>query len=139
MPKRVNVFEQIKSVKQILQPIAPNGDSLTVRGLVLRCVKYRNGQVKKLDAEAAKAYDLLLKNNLLPKGVYEWLLLENIPSHIKQKLVEHKITQREAHEQYTQWKRMMNTRSGKEIMDEMRNVVRRLKWKSQEEYSPAQY
>jgi uncharacterized coiled-coil DUF342 family protein len=72
----------------------------------------------------------------MPKGLYEWLLLENVPQHIKQKLLEHKITILEAHRQYVQWKRMSSTRAGTEIMDEMKNVIRRLRWKSQEESLP---
>ncbi len=139
MPKRINVFEQIKSIKEILRPVAPDGNSLTLRGLVLRCVKYRNRQVKQLDTTAAKTYDLLLQHKLKPKGVYEWLLLEKVPSHLRQKLTEHKITLNEARRQYVQWKRMSSTRSGKEIMNEMKNVIRRLRWKSQEESLQVQY
>jgi len=126
------VFEQIESVKRILEPAVPDGDSSRICGLTLRCVRYKLGQVKKLNSVEAKTYDLLLKNKLNPKTVYEWFLVENAPPYIKEKLSQGKMGLRTARAQYVQWKRMSNTRSGKEIMDEMKNIVRRLRWKSQE-------
>jgi len=128
--KRFNVFEQIESVKQILAPVSV--DSFALRGLVLRCVKYKIRQITKLGDVEAKTYDLLLKNNLNPKTVYEWLLLEDVPAHIKEKLVQKKINFLDARRQYVQWKRFSDTRAGTELMEEMRNVIRRLQWKSQE-------
>jgi hypothetical protein len=131
--KHFNVFEQIKSVKEILLPIVPDGDSFRLRGLVLRCAKYRIGKVKKLNSDEAKTYDLLLKNKLHPKTVYEWLLLEAVPQHIKEKIVQRKLSLNDARRQYVQWKRLNGTRAGQALMEEILNVIRRLKWKSQEE------
>lgn len=133
MPKRVNVFEQIKSAKEILLPVVADGDSFRLRGLVLRCVKYRLGKVKKLNREEAQTYDLLLKNKLCPKTVYEWLLLEDVPQHIKEKIVQRKLSLNAARMQYVQWKRLNGTRAGKALMEDILSVIRRLKWKSQEE------
>jgi len=128
--KRFNVFEQIKSIKELLAPISQ--DKFTIRALVMRCVKYRVGQVKKLNAAEAKTYDLLLKNSLYPKTVYRYLLLEDAPPHIREKLEQKKICMETAREQYIQWKRFSGTRAGNELMDEMKNIIRRVRWKSQE-------
>jgi hypothetical protein len=128
-----DLFEQIESTKRILLPVVADKDSFKVRGLVLRCVKYKAGLIKKLNSTEATAYDLLQKNKLRPKTVYEWLLLEDVPPHIKEKLVQHKIGIRTARHQYVQWKRMSGTRAGIEVMEEIRNVIGRLKWKSQED------
>lgn len=127
-----NVFERIKSVKAILVSVVPDGDSFRVRGLVLRCAKYKVGLIKHLNSTERKVYDLLLKHQYNPKIVYEWLLLEDVPQHIREKLVQNKISLLHARQQYVQWKRMSGTRLGKELMEEIQNVVRRLRWKSQE-------
>jgi len=37
--KNFNVFQQIESVKQILEPIVPDRDSFRLRGLVMRCME----------------------------------------------------------------------------------------------------
>jgi hypothetical protein len=134
---RFNVFERVKSIKEILAPLVPDGDSFRVRGLVMRCAKYRVGLVKALNATERKAYDLLLKHGYNPKTIYEWLLLEDAPEHIREKLIQNRISLRRAQEQYVQWKRMSGTRSGKELMEEIRSVIGRLRWKSQEELTTA--
>ncbi len=136
MPKgpkfQFNVFERIESVKRILEPVVPDRNSFKLRGLVLRCTKYRVKLIKGLSEIERKTYDLLLKHKLNPKTVYEWLLLEDVPHNIKEKLVKNTISFEDARHQYVQWKRMSGTRAGAEIMDEMRNIIRRIRWKSQE-------
>lgn len=127
-----NVFERIKSVKEILAVVVPDKDSFRVRGLVMRCAKYQVGLIKVLSVEQRKAYDLLLKHRYSPKTVYEWLLLEDVPEHIHQKLVQNLISLSNARKQFVQWKRLSGTRAGQEIMSDIRSDVRRLRWKSQE-------
>ena len=133
---RFNVFERINSVKEILAPVVPDRDGYTLRGLVLRCVKYRVGHIKRLNSKEAKAYDLLLQHKLVPKTVYEWLLLEDLPQHLKEKLAHNKISLDNARMQFVQWKRLSGTRAGQDIMEEMRNIIGRLRWKSHEGLPP---
>jgi hypothetical protein len=133
-----NVFERIKSIQELLAPLVPDGDAFRVRGLVMRCAKYRVGLIKTLDSTERKAYDLLLKHGYNPKTAYEWVLLEDVPQHIREKLVQNKVSFVRARQQYVQWKRMTGTRSGAEIMEEVRSVIGRMRWKSQEDLSMAQ-
>jgi len=128
-----NVFKEIESVKRLVAPLGLNKDSEKLRGIILRCRKYRVGQVKKLDEVEAQVYEIFLKNNLHPKTVYEWMLLEDVPPHIKEKLEKNKIGKEAARRQYVQWKKHNGTRLANELMEEMKNVIGRLKWKSQEE------
>ncbi len=128
-----NVFERIESIKDILEPIVQDRDRRRTRALVLRCAKYQVKQINTLTETETKIYDILLKHKYTPKRVYEWLLLEDVPKHIKEKVALNKISLVEAGQQYVQWKRMTGTQAGKTIMDEMRNIIRRLRWKSQEE------
>ena len=76
--------------------------------------------------------DILLKNKLRPKTAYEWLLIEEAPPHIRDKIIQHKINLREGRRQFVLWKRNMNTRAGKELMEELKTIVGGLRWKSQE-------
>lgn len=128
-----NVFKEIESVKRLAAPLGLNKDSEKLRGLLLRCRKYRVGQVKKLDEVEAQLYEILLKNKLHPKTVYEWMLLEDVPPHIKDKLQKNKISKEAARQEYVQWKKHNGTRLANELMAEIKNVIGRLKWKSQEE------
>jgi hypothetical protein len=134
---RFNVFERIKSIKEILAPVVPDGDAFRVRGVVMRCAKYQAGLIKTLDSTERKAYNLLLRHGHKPKKVYGWLLLEDVPPHIREKLVQNRISLRQAREQYVRWKRLDGTRTGTELMEEIRNVIGRLRWKSQEELTTA--
>lgn len=127
------VFEQIEYAKRILAPVVPDGDGFRLRGLVSRCVKFRKKQIKTLTSEQTAVYDLLLKNGLNPQRVYEWLLLENVPAHIKEKLVQRKLSMKDARAEFIKWKRYSDTRAGNEVMEEIKNIVRRLKWRSQED------
>ena len=128
-----NVFERIESIKRILEPVVPDKDSFKVRGVVMRCAKYRVGLIKSLNNTERRAYDLLLKHKYNPKTIYEWLLLEDTPPHIKEKLVQNRISLLDARQQYVQWKRMHGTRAGTHLIEEIRNTIRRLRWKSQED------
>jgi len=131
-----NVFERIESIKDILLPIIPDRDSFKLRGILMRCSKYQVKLIPRLDDTEAKAYDLLMQHKMKPKTVYEWFLLENVPSHIKEKLVQRKISMLNARIQYVGWKRMSGTRAGKDIMEEMQRIIGGVRWKSQEDTRP---
>ncbi len=130
---RFNVFEKIEFIKNILQPIVPDKNSFRIKGLVLQCRQFRIGRIKKLTADESKTLELLLKHNLNPRTAYKWLCLEDVPPQIKEKLLHNKISFADAASQSHKLKRMMGTRSGNDIMNDMREVIGRLKWKSQED------
>ena len=98
----------------------------------MRCVKYRARLINKLNQDESRAYELLLKNKLNPKTVYTWLLLEDSPPELRQKLEQNKISIIDARHEYVRWKRQSGTNSAQELMEEMRTVIGRLKWKSHE-------
>ena len=85
--RRVDVFKRIESVKKILEPVSLKMDKKQIRGLVMRCAKSQTKLIKKLNKTESKVYDLLLKHNIKPKTAYQYLLLEDVPPHIKDKLV----------------------------------------------------
>jgi hypothetical protein len=132
-----NVFERIKSIKEILAPVVPEGDRFRIRGAVMRCARYQVGLIKTLTGTERRVYDLLLKHGHKPKRVYEWLLLEDVPEHLREKLVQNRINLKEARRQFVQWKRMSSTRAGVELMEEIRSVIGRMRWKSQEDITTA--
>ena len=132
-----NVFERIESVKEILMPVCPDKNSFQIRALVMRCVKFRVGQAKKLTKAESMTYDLLLKHKIAPKTAYMWMLLEQCPPELRAKLEANAITLIDAHRQLVQWKRLSGSQSGQDIMDEMRIIIRRLQWRSQENINSA--
>jgi len=133
-----NVFERIESVKRIMQPFVPDGNSVKIRGLVMRCVKYRAKLVDKLSPTEAKVYDLLLSRKLNPKTVYTWLLLEDVPPEMRLRLEQNKLSITKARDEFVKWKRMASYSSSSELMRDIREVIGKLRWKSQEN-TPAQY
>ncbi len=127
------VFEKIKSVNDLLKDIVNIENRFYLRGIILRGVSYNVGRVKVLREKEAEVYDILLKNGYKPERVYKWLLLERAPNHIKEKLMRGEIGLEHAIKLSYQWRRMADSYSGKEIMEEMQRVIGGLRWKSQEE------
>ena len=130
MPRKpFNVFAKLDEIKQVLQPLIKDKTDQQVKVLLCQCVHYRIGRKNKLEEEERQLYDLLLKNNLAPKTVYQnWLLLE-APEHIQRQLREGKVSVEEARSRSYAYKRMISTTKGKEIIEEILSVIRSLEWK----------
>ncbi len=126
-----NVFEQIKSVRALLEPVL--GKDCTVIGSLLRIAKFRLGRIDSLSPIEQRAFDLLLKNNYNPKTVYEWFLLENVPDNLRQQLIANRISIRSARYEYVKWKRMSHATAGDSLKEDIRKVVGCLRWESQEQ------
>jgi hypothetical protein len=130
--KKMNVFERIEYIRDILRPVTKDISDKEVTGLVLQIQSYREGKRKELNQTHRAIYDLLLKHELTPKTVYVWMLLEKAPSHVKDKLRAQKISIRDASKMSYSWRRMVTTRAGKDIMANMQAVIGGLKWRGQE-------
>ncbi|MBN1544321.1 hypothetical protein JW898_02560 [Candidatus Woesearchaeota archaeon] len=130
--KKMNVFERIEAIRQILKPVTKDTPDKELVGLVLQVQSFREGKHKELNETQRAIYDLLMKHELSPKTVYCWLLLERAPSHVKEKLKARKVSIKDGMTMSYEWRRMMNTKAGKDIMAEMMAVIGGLKWRGQE-------
>ncbi|MFC1741615.1 hypothetical protein ACFL3V_03715 [Nanoarchaeota archaeon] len=130
--KKMTVFERIEAIRSILKPVTADMSDTEVTGLVLQVQSYKEGKKKELNQTHRAIYDLLLKHDVSPKSVYVWMLLERAPSHVKEKLRAKKISIKDASTMSYNWRRMVSTRAGKDIMANMRAVIGGLKWRGQE-------
>ena len=132
-PRKWDVFQRIEYVKQILKDIEDIKDSTTIKGCTLHIWHYKLNRRDSLSNLERLVYEVLLKHDLHAKTVYEWFLLEDLPPHIKEKLISGKISMKDASKMNNSWKRMISTRAGKEIINEIRLTIGGLKWKGQED------
>lgn len=125
-----NVFAKIASVKEKLLPAIEGLTDKQVRSILCHCWYYKYGRKKKeLIAKEKEVYDLLLEHKISPKTAYEWFRLIDAPDHIKQKIVKCEISFNDASSRMNSWRRMISTKNGKEIMEDMKNVIGGLQWK----------
>ncbi len=127
--KRTNVFEKIESSKEILKPVIEGKTDREIKRFLCHCVYYQMGRKKDITGEEREIYDFILKSNLKPKTLYKYFLILDYPEHVRNQLRECKMSLDEARSKSFAYKRMINTKNGKEIMAEMLAVIRRLEWK----------
>lgn len=127
--KPEDVFEKIESAKKILRTVYADKSDRDFKRILCHCVYHKQGRKSELLGEEREFYDFLMKNKLNPKTLYEYFLFYDAPDHIKAQLREGKISLREAQSRSFAYKRMITTRNGKDIMQDILNVIRRLEWK----------
>ncbi len=127
-----DVFERIQAIRELLKPVLSDKEMQRLSGLVLRLQHFRVGRVKELSVSERQAFDLLLKHGFNPKTVYEWLMLECVPSHIKKQMLDFSISLRDARYEFVKWKRMSFKCEGGQLMERMKSVIGGLQWESQE-------
>jgi len=130
--KSLDIFTKLEFVKDL---ITKNTGKLTDKELqiiVCHCWYYKSGRYKKLTPKEHEILDTLLKNNLSPKTIYQWFLLNEAPEHIKKKVKERKIGYNKAISENAKWKKITSRQGTTQLIEEIRQVIGSLKWKSQE-------
>ncbi len=131
--QKMHVLERVKYVKEILKPATEGLSDRDIRGIVLQITHYYNCRRKTLGPVHRIVNDTLLKHSLTAKTVYSWFLLDLAPPHIKDKLKAGKVSLKDASVMSAAWKKNVSTKSGKDIMAQMRAVIGGLQWRGQEE------
>ena len=124
-----DVFEKIESVKEKLKSVTEGLSNKEIQSILGHCVWFRRGRRKELNDKEREVNDLLLKHDIIPKSAYDLFLLNKAPAHIRKKIKERKLSYSMACRKTVQWRKMISTRAGKEIMDDMRKVIGGLQWK----------
>lgn len=127
--KRDTVFEKIEKYRILLKPIIDGRSDKEFKRILCHCLYFQTGRRKTLSVQDREIYDFLLQKHLNAKTLYcYWICLE-YPEHIKKQLRDKQIGVQEASSKAFAYDRMISTKNGKEIMDDIRSVIRRLEWR----------
>lgn len=138
--KKINLFDKINSIKQDIKQIIPEleEDKLLAMFSHIRLFQYgklhygrRNNpenlkNKRELTANEKIIYDYMLKNNLNPSTTYRWFVACRVPSDIKEKLEQGKISYRKAVMIADNRKKSRLSNTGLLMIEEINNVVRSL-------------
>lgn len=130
--KSLDIFTKIERVKIVLAPTISGMSDKEVQAALCHCLYYKIGRRKELTSKERELFDLLVKNGFSPKTLYHWFCLHVAPEHIKQKVRERKMGLREAISQSNAWRKLKTQRGSLRLMEEIREIVGGLTWKSQE-------
>lgn len=128
MGKITNVFERIEEFKNILKPLTVGKTDQEIKLMLCHCKHYNLGLRKELTKEEYVLNDFILKKGLNAKTIYENFVFIDYPKSIKNLLAERKISIKEAQSRFMAIKKLVNVRDGKDLMEEIRHVMRRLEW-----------
>jgi hypothetical protein len=137
--KPQNVFPKIVSLKEKLLPAVEGLSDTQIRSIICHCAYYKCGRKKELSEKEREVYDLLLRHKISPKTAYEWFRLMDVPDHIRQKIMRCEISMTEASARSYAWKRMITTRAGKQMMEDIRKIIGGLQWKNRNHTINSQY
>ena len=128
--KPQNVFTKIHSVKEKLLPATQGLNDKQIRSILAHCWYYKAKRRKDITQKEREVNDLLLSHGISSKTAYEWFRMIDAPDHIKQKLSKGEISFAEASSKKYLWNRMVSRRTGKEIMQQIKDVIGGLEWKN---------
>ncbi len=128
----LDIFTKIEKVKIVLSPVISGMTDKEVQAMLCHCWHYKLERKKDLTPQEHELFDLLLKNGLSSKTIYHWFCLNVAPDHIKQKIRERKISVVDAISQSNAWRKLKTQRGSVRLMEDIREVIGGLTWKSQE-------
>lgn len=135
--KKINIFDRVNQIKKDIKVLLPEIDDDKLIGMFSHMRRYYEGKLhfgrrtnpenweKKKDlTEAEKLiYDYLLKNKLNPSTTYRWMLTCRVPSDIKSKLMEGRLSYKKALWIASNRKRTRESNTGLLMMEEINNIV----------------
>ncbi|MBI5066134.1 hypothetical protein HZA97_07910 [Candidatus Woesearchaeota archaeon] len=128
MVKQTNVFEKIEQFKNVLKPLTVGKTDQDIKLMLCHCKHYNLSLRKSLTTEEYALNDFLMKKGLNAKTIYENFVFIDYPQSIKNLLAERKISIKEAQSRFMAIKKLVNVRDGKDLMTEIKSVIRRLEW-----------
>lgn len=136
---KVNIFDRINSMKKELKELLPEieEDKFIIMASHVRNFSYNNlhygrnkpenkKRIRELTANERILYDYYIRNKLNPSTAYRWFLACRIPSDIKEKLSQGKISFKKAFEIADNRKKSKLSNTGLLMIEEINNIVRSL-------------
>jgi len=149
--RKRSIFDKVAEIKKEFKVIIPEIKEDELIGMMSRCRNYYHkvleyGRRKRKDAKDKEAnvkiknrarkltineqiiYDYMLKNNLNPSTTYRWFIATRLPSDLKEELEKGIIGQKLAMQLSANRRRTKNSSIGLAMMEDIRNIVKRLEW-----------
>ncbi len=123
-----SVFEKIDKYRKVLQPVVRGRTDREIKIMLSHCKYYRRGRLKTLTKEEMLLNDFLLKKDLNPKTLYELFVFADYPENLKTLLQENKISMREAQGRCVRQRRLLDSTTAVELMEEMKTIIGGLEW-----------
>lgn len=125
---KMTVFHKLQEIKELVKKNLDLPEE-ALKPMVQRLANrwhYKKDRKKgdKLTKEEAMLYELLIMNSYNPSTIYRWLLLEETPTEIREKLRDKNISQRQASKCKMEFRNMLNT-TEQDLMEEIKDCVKR--------------
>ena len=138
--KKVNIFDKVNKIKKDIKVLLPEIEEDRLIAMFSHMRRYYEGKLhygrrsnpenwtkKKELTEAERIlYDYLLKKKLNPSTTYRWMLTCRVPSDIKDKLRQGRLSYKKALQIASNRKRVRESNQGLLMMEEVNNIVRSL-------------
>lgn len=138
--KKIPIFDRINLIKKELKELIPEIEEEKFLSMLSHIRNFFYGKLhygrreksenlarkRELTANEQIILDYLLKNNLNPSTTYRWFVACRLPSDLKDKLEEGKISHRKAYAIASNRKKSRLSNIGLLMIEEINNVVRSL-------------
>ncbi len=138
--KKVNIFDRVNQIKSDIKVLLPEIEDDRLISMFSHMRRYYEGNLhygrrtnpenfkrkRELTTNEKIVYDYTLKNKLNPSTAYRWILTCRVPSDIKSKLQEGKLSYKKALMISANRKRTIQSNQGLLMMEEINNIVRSL-------------
>lgn len=135
--KKIPIFDRINRIKNDLKELIPEIDEDRFLAMMShiknkhygklhygrRSIKENEQRKRELTINEKIVYDYLLKNNLNPSTTYRWFVACRMPSDVKEKLNQGKISFKKAQMIADNRKKSKLSNTGLLMMEEINNVV----------------
>jgi hypothetical protein len=138
--KKINIFDKINQIKKDIKALLPEIEDDRLLIMFSHTRRYYEGKLyygrrtnlenlerKRELTEAEKiVYDYLLKNKLNPSTAYRWFLACRVPSDVKEKLVQGRLSYKKALQISANRKRVRESNTGLLMVEEINNIIQSL-------------
>jgi len=138
--KKIAIFDRINFIKKDLKELIPEVEEEKFLSMLSHIRNFFYGKLhygrraepknlqrkRELTANEQIVLDYLLKNKLNPSTTYRWFIACRIPSDLKEKLTDGKISYRKAYAIASNRKKSRLSNTGLLMMEEINNAVRSL-------------
>tara|TARA_Y100000310_G_C20417877_1_gene685224 strand:+ start:161 stop:562 length:402 start_codon:yes stop_codon:yes gene_type:complete len=124
--RKKNHLQKAKWLKMVLEQEGYNVRSYEILlKKVSRINSYKHKRIKKLKDDEVALYDLLLKNEINPRPVEDWLISTKLPDELKYRYRKGELTFLQAYSEYVKKTRLTKHEIAKNLADDIKEAIGR--------------
>jgi len=120
------VFDKIQEFREAVQPIFPKVPSKELLRLADHVSRYQEGSRKYLTEQEQAMKDFLIRRNISPRSVMNWLRVLNYPRHLQDLIKRDEISVTRAAKLYGEYRLKTDKKIEQEILVEIRKYIDKL-------------